>query len=148
MTKRETLVWDKATQKMVPLNKKKVDVDAPFVQMDEIPPTMSHATSEGLVFTSRSKLLQHYKENGFECTGGSHLTGEGIGPKRKERLDPREIARRAEWGMLRVDPEIRAEVMKAKQRLEWGMAPLSEREKSLCQEEERQYKMYAKNHCR
>ncbi len=29
----------------------------------------------GEKFYSKSALLQHYKENGYECTGGSHLNG-------------------------------------------------------------------------
>jgi hypothetical protein len=47
------------------------------IHLDEIPPTESHATDEGKIFTSKSKLFQHYKEHGYECTGGDHLTGRG-----------------------------------------------------------------------
>jgi hypothetical protein len=120
------------------------DVNAPYVIDDTIPPTVSHATSEGLVFTSRSKLYAHYKEHGFECDGGAHNIGRFTGPRPK-KFDPEaERSRKAEWGMLKLDPDIRASVMEARRKVKWGMAPLTEREKERCQREESIYKDYLK----
>lgn len=123
---------------------------APAVQDDTIEPTMSHATDEGLIFDSKSKLYEHYKQNGYECTGGDHLTGSGIGDKSKRKTFdcPEEIARKAEWGMLKVDPEIKGEVMEAARKIKWGMAPQTEMEKQRCLEEKRRYRMYEKNNLR
>lgn len=122
------------------------EVNAPYVEDDTIPATVSHATDEGVVFTSRSKLYAHYKEHGFECTGGSHLTGksfvEGSGKKFESG---EERTRKASWGMLKVDPEIRASVAESLRKLKWGMAPTNEREKEQCRKEQSQYQEYAKN---
>lgn len=103
-----------------------------YVQGDEIPPTISHATDEGKVFTSWSKLQQHYKEHGYECTGGAHLTGRGV----------------ADWKYKANVNELRADILEAKRQLEWGMAPLTEREKELCQREERSYQDYKRRQSR
>lgn len=137
--------WSKDAGRIIEISPGAVpDVDAPYVQDDSIPPTVSHATDEGLVFTSRSKLYEHYRQHGFECTGGSHLTGKGI------RSDPRkfecaeERARKAAWGMLKVDSDIRAEVAESLRKIKWGMAPLTDREKSICQKEQERYREYAR----
>jgi len=120
------------------------DIDAPNVQDDSIPPTVSHATDEGLVFTSRKALYDHYRQHGFECTGGTHLRGRAAGPKPKVFECDEERARKAQWGMLKVDPELRAAVMEAQRKAKWGMAPLTEREKEACTREERIYQSYLK----
>lgn len=120
------------------------EVAAPAVHDDTIPPTMSHATDEGLVFTSKSELEAHYRQHGFECTGGAHLTGREAGPRRRVFDCAEERARKAEWGMLKVDPAIRAEVLEQQRRAKWGMARISEKEKERCTREERIYQDYLK----
>lgn len=117
---------------------------APYVQDDTIPATVSHATDEGLVFTSRSALKAHYRAHGFEMDGGDHNTGKPFGPKRKVFDSSAERARRAEWGMLDVDPAVRAVVMEAERKIKWGMAPISEQERERCTREERKYRDYLK----
>jgi hypothetical protein len=120
------------------------EANAPNVIDDTIPPTVSHATAEGLVFTSRSKLYAHYKQHGYECDGGAHNVGRDIAPRRKVFVPEAERAQKAEWGMLKVDPEIRAAALEAQRRIKWGMAPLTEKEKERCHREERVYKDYLK----
>lgn len=85
-----------------------------FVQDDTIEPTMSHATDEGKIFTSRSELNKHYKEHGFECTGGSHLTGKGLYDFKYPKPNPREI---------------RDTIEKVACELDAGMHPLTEKER-------------------
>lgn len=104
------------------------EVNAPYVQDDTIPPTMSHATDEGKVFDSRSKLYAHYKENGFECTGGSHLCGYGVSDYRhKADIE-----------------EIRRDCAESLRRLQWGMVPVSDKEREICKREERAYQEYCR----
>ena len=95
-----------------------------YIQTDEIPPTMSHATSEGKIFTSKSKLFQHYKDHGFECTGGDHLTGKGV----------------ADFRYISNHDETMADVAESLRKIKWGMAPLTEKEKEICRREEQQYR--------
>ena len=102
--------------------------DAPMVVTDEIPPTVSHATDEGLVFTSLTKLFEHYKEHGFECTGGDHLTGKSWMDSRP-KSDPEDIRR---------DLAINLKAMK------WGNLPLTEREKEICHREQMEWENYKK----
>lgn len=97
-----------------------------YVQDDTIPPTVSHATDEGKVFTSRSALYAHYKEHGYECTGGSHHTGKGM-MDWKYKADPVDLRRDIEINLNKI---------------KWGMAPISERERELCRIEERAYQQY------
>jgi len=136
--------WDAKQMMMVPVGEAAKDVDAPFVQDDTIPPTMSHATDEGRIFESRSELEAHYRLHGFECTGGAHNTGRATGPKRKIFDCEAERARKAEWGMLKIDPDIRATVAEQLRKTKWGMAPITEREKERCTREERIYQDYLK----
>jgi hypothetical protein len=142
--KPDTWKWDAEAQKLVKVEEKKTEVDAPFVQDDTIPPTESHATDERKIFTSRSELYAHYKQHGFECVGKGHETGRAVGPNRKQFDCDAERARKAEWGMLKVDPDVRAVVATELNKTKWGMAPLSEREKERCSREERIYQDYLK----
>jgi hypothetical protein len=145
MGKKKLFVFDKRQNRMVPMGSQLKDVEAPFVQDDTIPPTLSHATDEGLVFDSRSKLNEHYRQHGFECTGGDHLTGKMFTGETGKVFDSEaERSRKAEWGMLNIDPEIRALALEARRKAKWGMAPLSEREKESCLREERIYQEYRK----
>jgi hypothetical protein len=144
--KNKTYKWNAKTQMMEEVGVTSTEVDAPFVQDDTIPDTESYATDERRIFDSKKALNQHYKMHGFECTGGSHLTGRGIQDIEKKVKDsPPERNRKLEWGMLRVDPEIRREVLELKRKLEWGMARLTEKEKERCLREEREFKSYAKS---
>jgi len=70
--------WDGTLGKVVEIGAKDAPSVAPNVQDDTIPATVSHATDEGKVFTSRSALYAHYKKHGYECTGGDHFTGKGV----------------------------------------------------------------------
>lgn len=82
--------------------------------MDEIPPTESYATNERKVFTSRSKLLQHYDEEGFVCTGGDHLTGKGLADAKPPKANREEI---------------NDSVREAIRLNNYGMAPMTEKER-------------------
>ena len=99
-----------------------------YIQGDEIPPTMSHATSEGLMFTSKSALRRHYREHGFEDTGGSHLQGKDIA---SFRYKPNR-------------EEILHDVRESLRQLQWGEVPFTEREREVCRQEEREYQQYRK----
>lgn len=114
------------------------------VHQDTIEPTESHATDERKIFTSRCALMEHYRQHGFECTGGAHIQGKAVGPNRKQFESEAERARKAEWGMLKVDPDVRATVAEQARKVKWGMAPLTEREKERCTREERIYNQYLK----
>jgi hypothetical protein len=118
--------YDKQLEKVVEIGTPEDPRSFHYVQDDTIPPTVSHATDEGKVFTSRSQLYQHYRENGFECTGGDHFTGRGV-MDWHYKADPADIRRDAEIAL---------------NQLRWGMAPVSEREKELCCQEERTYQEY------
>ena len=117
--------WDKELQQVVEVGSV-LPADLHYVQDDTIPPTVSHATDEGRVFTSRAALYEHYKQHGFECTGGTHLTGKGCADW-KYKSDPADIRRDAEIALNKI---------------KWGMAPISEREKEVCHQEERNYESY------
>lgn len=101
---------------------------AHFIQTDEIAPVVSHAVENSPVFTSRSALNRHYKEHGFECTGGDHLTGKDVSSHR-----------------VKVDKEaLRADVLEAARKIKWGMAPMTEQEKETCLREKRAFEEYKK----
>ena len=85
-----------------------------YIQQDSIDPVESHATDERKVFDSRSKLYNHYKEHGYEVTGGDHLTGKGLQDFKYPKTDRNEI---------------NDTVRECKQRLDWGMEPLTEKER-------------------
>jgi hypothetical protein len=145
-TRNKVYRYDNKTGTAVEIKPKSAPiVDAPFVQDDTIPPTESHATDERKIFDSRQKLFEHYKQHGFECTGGSHLKGRHAGPhNRKVFESDAERARKAEWGMLKVDPTVRDTVAKEFNKTKWGMTPLTEREKERCSREEEIYQNYLK----
>lgn len=107
-------------------------VDAPYVQDDTIPPTVSHATDEGRVFTSRAALYAHYKEHGFECTGGSHLTGKSF----------------TDFEYKSDIEDVRADLYDTYNKLQWGMIPLTEKEKEGCLREARAYRDYVRRQSR
>ena len=116
--------WDKKLKAMVEITPETKEFH--YVQDDTILPTVSHATDEGKVFTSRSALYEHYRQHGYECTGGSHLTGKGVFDY-KYKCNPEDLRRDIEQGLNQV---------------KWGMAPISEKERELCNQEERTYQEY------
>lgn len=104
---RRRYYWDKEQQKMVEIRPVKETEAGIYVATDEIPPTESHATHEGKIFTSKKKLFQHYKQHGFECTGGEHLTGRGLADYEPPKPNSREIRETVErsyhdliWGRV------------------------------------------------
>lgn len=83
-------------------------VDAPFVQTDEIPAIESMATDQREYFTSKRKLLDHYKQHGYECTYGER--------QKQKEFAPDEDSIVHDW-------------QEAERLCKWGMAPFDEREK-------------------
>ena len=101
----------------------KLQAEVPHIQTDEIPPTMSHATDEGLIFTSRSKLMAHYKQHGMVAKEKGMFERLPEAPK----PDPRQI---------------REDAAKALNDLRWGNVPLTEREKECTKREQRALEDY------
>lgn len=118
----QRFIWDKETQKMIPYAEhamKQFQAQrAHFVKDDTLlEPIESYATGERLMFDSMSKYKAHLKEHGFEITGGDHLTGRGVQDyKRESQFE-----------------KIREVVAEQYNRHEWGMAPISERDRHICQ---------------
>lgn len=119
--------WNRETQEFQ-WNKPRIEApkETIRIQTDEIEPTESYATDERRIFTSRRKLYDHYKEHGYEVTGGDHL---GRKPPEPKRSDPKEIRDMAE---------------KAYYDIKYDKIPIDERSRELCRQEERQYKEYLK----
>jgi hypothetical protein len=84
------------------------------------------ATGDREVFESKSALMRHYKEHGYECTGGDHLTGQSV-PFYKSNKE-----------------EIKEQLMKYANDLKWGNVYVSEREREICKREEANYREYVK----
>lgn len=123
---RGTWKIDKATHELIPVGgSAPLDPKAPFIQTDEIPETESLATNERRVFTSKKKLLDHYKENG--CVVREKGMCDTPPPPRKASLE-----------------EIRDDAARALNDLRWGNVPLSEREKEVCRQESRKFEEYKK----
>ena len=120
--------YDKETGKCYEVGSKDDPLVIHYIQEDTIPPTESYATDERKIFTSRSALYRHYKEHGFECTGGSHLTGRDW-TKHKYEVDRADLEKDIEISL---------------NQLKWGSAPLTEKEKEACLREEREYQAYKK----
>lgn len=117
--------YDKKTKRLEAVGKPRLSiVDAPFVHPDTIPPTESMATDKREVFESKSALMRHYAEHGYECVGKVDVRG----PK-EYKPDQQQIA--DDW-------------REAERLAKWGMVPLTEREKQLCIEEERNYQEWKK----
>ena len=117
--------FDSATQKLVRIDKPK-PLPKIGVITDEIPPTESMATADREIFTSRSKLKAHYKSLGYEITGGDHLG---------QKADLEEIKRKR-----RLD--IREDVQRAINLVKNNEAPLTEKERQIAKDEEREWKNY------
>ena len=106
--------WDDKLKRVVWYDKETNIAELHYVQQDTIDPIESQATDEGKVFDSASKLKEHYKEHGYEMTGGDHLTGEGLQDFKYPKTDRRQI-----------NDTIREKEAK----LYWGMEPLTEKER-------------------
>lgn len=126
---KERYIWDEDKKELVPFSGQCRPMELHYVQGDEIPPTVSHATDEGRVFTSRTALNRHYKAHGFECTGGEHLRDYGINDHKYQSNKE----------------EIMNDIRETKRALEWGEVPLTEREKETCHREERAYRDYCRS---
>ncbi len=120
--RRGTWRWNKETEQFEEVIKKAVQVNAPAVITDEIPPTLSMTGTDN-VYTSKARLRAEYKAMGFVETGGEILPM--AQPDREKR-------RR----------EIRETVEKALNDNKYGMAPISEREREIVKEEERVWNNY------
>ena len=120
-------VYDRATGKCRKIEEpKKIEVDAPWVKTDEIPPTESMATPNREMFTSKARLREHYRQHGFIETGGERFT-----PPKPPKADPEEI---------------RNDVAKALNDLRWGNVPITEKQRELCKQEQRMLEQYKRNH--
>lgn len=89
---RGKLIWDEDLQDLVPFLKEKEKKSKVLVKTDEIEPTQSAASPHKEVFTSKKKLLRHYKDNGYVCTEGEHMQNKAaaedeIARERKRRAD-------------------------------------------------------------
>lgn len=122
---RGTFVYNKETGQVERFEKKAkyVAVSAPTIIKDEIIGGIESPLT-GEKYYSRSQLMKHYKENGYEVTGGDHFT-----------FKQPEIPK-ADYN------EIREDVEKALNDIRWGNVPISERERQLIMEEERQWENY------
>jgi hypothetical protein len=100
---------------------------AHHIQTDEIPPTVSHATDEGLVFTSRAKLNAHLAAHGM----GMMDKGEFL--RRNQEAAKRKPSTTVETE--RAAQERRETVLRAINDLRYGNVPLSERERETCNRE-------------
>jgi len=127
---RHRFKYDKKLKKVVPVTNSSEIGEYHYVQDDTISPTLSHATTEGLVFNSRSALRDHYKAHGMEATGGSHMRTDS---ERKRDYENSRKQRRA---------EIRETVAEELEKGRWGMSKMTEKEKSVCRKEERDYQRY------
>lgn len=118
--------YDREKKKLVRIGEpRKLDVAAPNVHIDSIDPTVSHASTEGAVFTSKKKLREHYKANNCIETGGERA--------KRERPDPEKRYR-----------EIREDVEKSMNDIRWGNVPMDEKEREQCLKEEREWNQYRK----
>jgi hypothetical protein len=122
--------YDKELGKVVEADSYQREGDFHYVQDDTMAPTLSHATTEGLVFDSKSALREHYKANGMEISGGGHLRSAS---ERKRDYEDNRKRRRA---------EIRETVAEQLEKGRWGMAKMTEKEKFVCRQEEKDYKRY------
>jgi len=100
---------------------KKIEVAAPFVHMDELNPALE-CMHCGEFFTSKARMLQHYRTNGLEIVAG----------ERPKPIRPP----KANFGKIRETVEEQLNAIK------YGDAPITEMEKEQCLREERELKAY------
>lgn len=97
-------------------------VPAPYVQQDTMEPVEHPVTGE--LYDSKSRLRRTYKEMG--------LIEKGNYTRKTPKVQAADF------------DEIREEVQEAKRKLKWGMAPLTERERWVMEEEQRNTEEYRK----
>ena len=115
--------FNKATGELEQINKPSPQiVDAPFVQDDTIEPVESMVDASRRMFDSKSALLEHYRENGYECTGPV-----GLKPRSPYKPDREQMIN--DW-------------REAERLAKWGMSPRTEKEKQYDIEEERRYEAW------
>lgn len=116
--------FNKTTGTWEPIVKKAPKVvDAPWVQTDEIPATESMVDDQRRMFTSKAKLLQHYKDNGYECTYGERQKNKEFAPDADSMVN--------DW-------------REAERLCKWGMAPFNEREKQANLDDQRREEEWKK----
>lgn len=115
--------YDRTTKEVIKIKEppKKV-VPAPYVITDEIAPTESMVDDQRRMFTSKRKLFDHYREHGFECTGGERQKPP---PPYKPDRD-------------KVVDDLRRAFNDAK----YGNVELTEEQREICLREEREYQAY------
>lgn len=103
--------------------------DAPYINPDSIDPVESYATTEGKIFDSKSALRRHYAEHGYE-------EGELKGEKQRAR-EIREFK-------VKMAEQRRADVAESLRKAKWNMAPLSAKERALCEKERQNLRDFPK----
>ena len=129
MAKNIKYIYDKEKGYSVPLKEDGYNNKSAWVRDDTIEPHLSDADGYSM-FDSLSAYKKHLAELGFEITGGDHLTGRGMADYKADT--PLE--------------EIEETVARVVQLNEWGMYPLTEREKEICQQEQRRIERYKRDH--
>lgn len=123
--------YDKETKTFKPVSersdKKEKKKKKVLIQTDEIEPTVSHASFEGKIFTSKSALRRHYKENGYIETGGSHHI---------DTMERRQTAKEREEEIRRE----REEFEKAYYDIKYNNVEFTEQEKEIFKREEEKWK--------
>ena len=124
---RGSFVYNSETRTLVPYEEERKRVNAPAVITDEIEPIMS-MTGSDRIHDSRSALRREYKEMGYYETGTVAQSFQTRADKEREK----ERKHRA----------IREDVEKAINDVKYGRVPLTEQQKQLNIEEERQWELY------
>lgn len=110
------------------------------VQDDTIEPIESMVDSSRQMFDSKSAYKKHLKENGYEITGGDHLTGNYGGYKKKYEgsleHNFKEIERKVEWGML-PPTDAMLEAKELANKIKWGMAPCTSEDRERWEKEKK-----------
>lgn len=121
--------WDEKSQKGTWYTEEEWKGQAPkqdvhYVLQDTMEPIESMATPYGEMFDSRSAYKAHLKAHGYEETGKDHLTRKPPPPYKPDFR------------------EIRETIEKTYYDIRENRVPISERERALCQQEERNYQAY------
>ena len=103
--------------------KEKPVVDAPTIITDDIPGGVE-SMLDGSIYHSMSRYKRHLNDNGYEITGGDHLTGK-VPERPKVNVE-----------------ELRDEVERSLMDIKYGRIEFSEKEKQLHLEENRNFKAY------
>lgn len=119
---RGQLIWDPDTKTFKQKAKPRTE-EIHHVQTDEISETESYATDERRHFTSKKKLYQHYKENGFHVKE----RGEDPRPPQPYKADPTDVRETTERAMMDI---------------KYDRIQFTEEEKERWRREERAYKQW------